>query len=80
MATINASAARAGLYGLIDEVAESHDPLVITGKRNNAVLISEEDWNAIHETLHLVSIPGMRDSIVDGMAAPLKDCDKDLDW
>ena len=80
MATINASAARAKLYGLIDGVAESHDPIVITGKRHNAVLISEEDWNAINETLHLVGIPGMRDSIVDGMAQPLEECDKELDW
>ena len=80
MATINASAARAKLYGLIDSVADSHDPIVITGKRHNAVLISEEDWNAINETLHLVSIPGMRDSIVKGMAESLDECDKDLDW
>ena len=69
MATVNASNARANLYGLIDSVAESHEPVVITGKRNNAVLISEEDWSAINETLHLISIPGMRDSIVSGMAA-----------
>ena len=80
MGTINASAARANLYGLIDGVAESHDPIVITGKRNNAVLISEADWNAINETLYLVSIPGMRDSIIEGMEEAVEDCATELDW
>ncbi|TVR42581.1 MAG: type II toxin-antitoxin system Phd/YefM family antitoxin [Planctomycetota bacterium] len=80
MATINASTARAHLYGLINEVAESHDPIVITGKRHNAVLMSEADWNAINETLYLISMPGMRDSIVQGMKEAVKDSDTELDW
>ena len=63
MATLTASEARAGLYRLIDQVAESHKPVVISGERANAVLISEEDWSAIQETLHLLAITGMRESI-----------------
>ena len=80
MTTFNATEARAKLYNLIDETSETHRPILITGKRGNAVLLSEEDWNAINETLHLVSIPGMRESIRDGMNASLDDCEEDLDW
>lgn len=80
MSAVTASEARANLYRLMDEVAESHDPLLITGKRGNAVLLSEADWNAIQETLHLLSIPGMRESIREGMNTPVDECDKDLDW
>ena len=80
MSAVTASEARANLYRLMDEVAESHDPLLITGKRGNAVLVSEADWNAIQETLHLMSIPGMRESIREGMEMPVDECDKDLDW
>ena len=79
MTTLNATDARDKLYKLIDEVAESHQPIVITGKRNNAVLISEQDWQAINETLHLLSIPGMRESIREGLAVDLSQCSKDLD-
>ena len=80
MDTISASEARKRLYNLIDEAAASHTPVTITGKRNNAVLISAEDWAAIQETLYLLSIPGMRDSIRAGMAEPLSDSAKELDW
>ncbi|MDH5233022.1 MAG: type II toxin-antitoxin system Phd/YefM family antitoxin [Gammaproteobacteria bacterium] len=80
MSILKATEARANLYNLIDETAESHQPIVITGKRNNAVLISEEDWNAINETLHLVSVPGMKESIQEGMSTDIDDCSKDLDW
>ncbi len=80
MPTLTASEARARLYRLIDEAAEAHEPVVITGKRGNAVLISEEDWRAIEETLYLVSIPGMRESIVEGLKTPVKECSKDLKW
>jgi len=80
MAAITASEARANLYRLIDEAATSHQPVLITGKRNNAVLISEEDWAAIQETLYLLSIPGMRASIREGMNTPIEECDKELDW
>ena len=80
MSTITASAARANLYRLIDEAAESHKPIVISGKRANAVLVSEEDWSAIQETLHLLAIPGMRESIKDSMAEPLAKSKKALKW
>ncbi len=80
MTILNATEARAKLYSLIDEAAETHQPIVIKGKRSNAVLLSEADWNAINETLHLLSIPGMRDSIVEGMAMDVSECSKDLDW
>ncbi|MDY6981130.1 type II toxin-antitoxin system Phd/YefM family antitoxin [Thiohalophilus sp.] len=80
MSNITATEARARLYSLIDEVAESHQPAVITGKRANAVLISEEDWNAIAETLHLLSVPGMRESIKSGMEEPVDECARELDW
>ncbi len=75
-----ASQARAELYGLIDQVAESHQPVLITGKRANGVLVSEEDWNAIQATLYLTSIPGMRASIVEGMKMPVRKCRRKLDW
>ncbi|MBT5030863.1 MAG: type II toxin-antitoxin system Phd/YefM family antitoxin [Proteobacteria bacterium] len=80
MTTFNATEARAKLYALIDEAADTHQPIVITGKRGNAVLLSEEDWTAINETLHLLSVPGMRESIRDGMAESLNDSDQNLDW
>lgn len=80
MTGITATEARSSLYRLIDETAESHQPVVITGKRNNAVLISEEDWTAIQETLFLLSVPGMRESIREGMTAPVSECDEALDW
>ncbi len=71
--TLSATAAREKFFGLIDETAENHAPVLITTKRNNAVLIGEEDWNAIQETLHLLSVPGMRESIVEGMNATSDD-------
>ncbi|MFO1429966.1 MAG: type II toxin-antitoxin system Phd/YefM family antitoxin [Candidatus Competibacteraceae bacterium] len=80
MPTLSASEARAKLYRLIDEAAASHQPIRITGKRNNAVLISEADWSAIQETLYLLSIPGMRKSIKEGLETPIEECDKELDW
>jgi antitoxin YefM len=79
-AVITASQARAKLYRLIDQTAESHEPIVITGKRANAVLVSEEDWSAIQETLFLLSVPGMRETIKEGMSTPVEECDKALDW
>lgn len=80
MPIVTASAARSDLYNLIDMTSELHEPIVITGKRNNAVLLSEEDWNSIQETLYLSSIPGMKESIINGMNEPLNECASDLDW
>jgi prevent-host-death family protein len=80
MPTITATEARKKLYTLVDDVAESHDPVQIVGKRNSAVLVSEEDWRAIQETLYLTSIPGMRESIREGLKTPVEECDEELDW
>lgn len=80
MTVLNATEARSNLYRLIDEATQTHQPVVITGKRGNAVLLAEQDWNAINETLYLVSIPGMRDSIMQGLETGLDDCETDLDW
>lgn len=80
MTSVSATEARKRLYALIDEVAQSHEPLQITGKRGNAVLLAEEDWRAIQETLHLVSIPGMRESILEGMATDVSELSPDPGW
>jgi len=80
MTILNATEARSKLYSLIDEAATSHQPIVIKGKRGNAVLVSEEDWNAISETLYLLSVPGMRESIKKGMETSSSECAEELDW
>jgi antitoxin YefM len=80
MTTLTASEARARLYKLLDETASSHQPIQITGKRNNAVIIGEDDWRAIQETLYLLSIPKMRESIRKGLKTPVDKCSKELKW
>ncbi len=80
MTTLNAAEARARFYNLIDEAAERHYQIVITGKRRSAVLLSEEDWNAVNETLYLLSVPGMRESIREGIKQGLDECSQELDW
>jgi len=80
MTTLTASEARAKLYKLLDEAASSHQPIQITGKRANAVLISDDDWRAIQETLYLLSIPGMRESIRKGLKTSVEKCGKELKW
>ena len=77
---ITASEARASLYRLIDQATESHQPILISGKRSSAVLVSAEDWQAIQETLYLLSVPGMRESIRKGMAEPLGKSARELPW
>ena len=80
MQTLSASEARANLYRLIDETAASHEPIVISGKRSNAVLLAADDWNAVQETLFLLAVPGMRESIKAGMAESLAKSAKALKW
>ena len=80
MTTIKIGEARNKLGRIVDEAAMSHEPILITGKRGNAVLISEEDWRAIQETLYLLSIPGTRESIREGLQTPVEECVKELDW
>ena len=80
MQTLTASEARANLYRLMDQAAESHQPITIAGKRHDAVLVSAEDWQAIQETLFLLAVPGMRESIKEGMVEPIDAYAKGLDW
>ena len=80
MTTIEVKEARAKLYKLLDEASESHEPIQITGKRSNAILISEDDWRSIQETLFLLSIPGMRESIRKGLKKPAKKCSEKPGW
>ena len=77
---ITASEARASLYRLIDQASESHQPILISGKRSSAVLVSADDWQAIQETLYLLAVPGMRESIKNGIAEPIVKSAKELDW
>jgi len=80
MVSLTSSKARATLYKLLDRAAESHEPIQITGKRHNAVLISQEDWKAIQESLFLLSVPGMRESIRKGLKTPVEKCNTRLTW
>jgi len=78
MNTIPVTKARANLYGLVEDSGQT--PVLITGKHGNAVLVSEADWNAMQETDYLLSIPGMRESIREGLAAPVEECDQEIEW
>lgn len=80
MITITASDARANLYRLIDQTAQTHQPVAISGKRATAILISEEDWSAIQESLYLSELPGMRESVRQAMAEPLTRGKRKLKW
>lgn len=80
MTTLTVTEARKKLYTLLDSVSESHAPVHITGKRNSAVLIAEDDWRSIQETLYLDSIPGMKESIIEGKNTPIEECCEELDW
>jgi antitoxin YefM len=80
MPTLSATEARTKLYSLIDQTSATHEPVLITGKRGNAVLISEDDWRSIQETIYLLNIPGMRASIREGLATSLEECGEELDW
>ena len=80
MPTLSATEASAKLYRLIDEASLTHEPIIITGKRGNAVLISENDWRAIQETMFLLNISGMRESIQDGLATPIENCKEEIEW
>ena len=79
MPTLTATEARSKLYRLIDEAASSHEPIIISGKRGSAVLISEADWRSIQESLYLLNIPGMRESIREGLARPIEEWTEELD-
>ena len=78
----SASQARANLFKLLEQVNKESKPCVITSRKGDGVLISKDDWESIQETLYLQSIPGMQESIVEGMATPLSDCvsEEELEW
>lgn len=80
MKTIRAGQTEKSLQELLEETAASHEPIQILSDASNGILVSEEDWRAIQETLYLVSIPGMRDSIREGMETSIDDCSKELTW
>ena len=82
MSTLNITNARKDLYNLVERVSRFHEPTLIVGKKGNAVLISEDDWNAIRETLYLDSIPGMTESILEGRDTPVEECiqEENVEW
>ena len=80
MTTLSTTEASSRLDEVLDNLAESHDVIQITGQRHSGVLVSEDDWRAIQETLYLTGIPGMKDSIVEGLRMPVEQCAKELDW
>ena len=80
MTTLTATQARKNIYSLVDVVIESHEAIQIQGKRGSAVLIAEDDWRALQETLYLSSLPGMKKSILKGMKTPVRKCSKKLVW
>jgi prevent-host-death family protein len=74
--SISISQARANIFKLVEEINYNHTPIIITGKKNDAVLLSLDDWNAIQETLYLNAIPNLRDSIIEGINTPLEECEE----
>ena len=80
MTTLTTSEASKRLEEVLDDLAESHEVVQIAGQRHCGVLVSEDDWRAIQETLYLTSVPGMRSSIVEGLRTPVEHCAKELDW
>ena len=77
---ISVSQARADIYNLMDRTAQTHEPIIITGKRNNVVMISQEDWEAIEETLYLNSIPNLSKSIQDAMKVDDSEFCENIEW
>lgn len=77
---LNATKARADIFNLIDQTAINHDVVVITTKRNSVVMLSQDDWNSIQETLYLLSVPNMRESIIEGLNTSIEECSKDIEW
>lgn len=77
MTIINATNARNNFFKLIDEALATHEPVTVTGKNGNVVILSEEDWRDIQETLYLTNIPGMKEKIIKGLNTPLEECVED---
>lgn len=77
---VSVSQARANIFKLIEETNQNHNPIIITGKHNDAVILSLDDWNSIQETLYLTSIPNMKQSIIEGLNTPIEECQTKLEW
>ena len=80
MIALNVNKAKERLDVILDEVQNSHEPIIITGEKHSAVLISEEVWRSVEETLYLTSVPGMKDSIIDGMNEKIENCASTIEW
>jgi antitoxin YefM len=80
MASLSVNDAQNNLQELIDQVATQGKPVIIQGQHGNAILLAEKDWSAIQETLYLLSVPGMRESIKEGLETPIEDCSEELEW
>lgn len=80
MIRVPVSKVRANIFQFIENINENHNPIIITTKKNDAVLLSLDDWNAIQETIYLSSIPNMRDSIIKGLNTKVEDCETELNW
>ena len=80
MKIVSTTKARKDLYKLVDQANDEHIPIHITGKRGNAVMVSEDEWRGIQETMYLLSIPGMRESLIEGMKEPIENCSTELPW
>ena len=80
MKAVNITQARKDIYNIVNDTIQNHEPVQILSKNGNAVLVSENDWRAIEETLYLTSIPGMAQSIIDGMNTPVEECEEDINW
>jgi antitoxin YefM len=80
VSSVNVTNARKDLYNLVQKVNLTHEPVEITGKDANAILVGEEDWKSIQETLYLTSIPGMRESIIEGLNTPVEELSNEPGW
>jgi len=80
MTIVNVTNARKNLYKIVEQLNKTCEPVFITSKKGNAVVISEDDWEAVQETLYLTQIPGMKESILQGKSEKLENCSETLDW
>jgi PHD/YefM family antitoxin component YafN of YafNO toxin-antitoxin module len=80
MPVLTVNNVREKLDVILEEVQYTHEPLIIAGEKHSAVLVSEEVWRSIEETLYLTSIPGMKESIVKGKKERIEDCTTTIEW
>ena len=80
MITVSVKEASDKLPDLVENTIEELEPVLVSGKKNNAVLMAESDWQAMNETLQLLSVPGMRDAIKNGLSENLESTSRKLNW